>query len=377
LRILFVLTNYFPYIGGGELLFQRLAEGIAARGHQVTVLTSFLPGAPMSETVNGVAIRRVPKLVRPGVPYPIACLPYVVSHAGRHDLIHTAYNTCAAPAFLARLVRHRPLVFTAFDVLGEYWDVIDGSWLKARYHRAIERLLLALPYDRYVSISEWTQRRSIAARVPPHRTRMLLPGIDEVFQNTALQPDGSLRAKIGADREEFVYAYYGRPGRIKGVEYLVRAAPEIQRAIPSAHLALILSREPADRYRYIAEMVRGLEGCRVHLVPSAPDTGQLIRYLVDANCIVIPSLSEGFGLTTAETAALGVPIVASRVGAIPEVISGRYTLVEPGNSGAIADAVVRAAHGDFDAADPRKNFRWDEMIEGYLSLYRELVPACT
>jgi glycosyltransferase involved in cell wall biosynthesis len=269
------------------------------------------------------------------------------------------------------------VVFTAHDVLGENWNQIDGRRFKALYHRAIERVLITLPYDRYVSVSEWTHGRSIAAHVRADRARVIYNGVDEDFRKETAQSSSSLRSAIGADCDDFVYAYYGRPGRIKGVEYLVRAAPEIQRHLPNARLALILSREPVDRYRHIADMVHGLKDqCQVHLVPSAPDTTDLIRHLRDANCIVIPSLSEGFGLTTAETAALGVPIVATRVGAIPEVISGRYTLVEPRDPVAIATAVIRAARGEFDAVEPEKEFRWESMIESYLSLYEELVPTC-
>ena len=66
---------------------------------------------------------------------------------------------------------------------------------------------------------------------------------------------------------------------------------------------------------------------------------ELPNYIAAADCIVIPSLSEGFGLTAAEACAMRKPVVASKVGSLPEIISGQYVLIEPKNSEAIADGV--------------------------------------
>jgi glycosyltransferase involved in cell wall biosynthesis len=110
----------------------------------------------------------------------------------------------------------------------------------------------------------------------------------------------------------------------------------------------------------------------VHFVPATTNRPLLASYLLDANCVVVPSLTEGFGFTTAETCALGIPIVASNVGSIPEVISGKHLLIEPGSSAAIADAVVRMWRGEYNQAEP-KNFDWDHIVQQYEQVYRRLL----
>ena len=59
MRVLFVLENYFPFVGGAETLFQHVCEGLAEKGHTVTVVTSSQPGAPAFEVLNSVTIHRV------------------------------------------------------------------------------------------------------------------------------------------------------------------------------------------------------------------------------------------------------------------------------------------------------------------------------
>ena len=105
--------------------------------------------------------------------------------------------------------------------------------------------------------------------------------------------------------------------------------------------------------------------------------------LAALDVVVVPSLSEASGLTAMEALALGVPVVASRVGGLPEVVADGSTglLVPPGDAAAIAGAVTRLLDDpvlarSLAAAGTRRveeRFALDQMVEGYLRLYRELV----
>ena len=69
MKILFSLTYYYPHISGLTIYAQRLAEALAARGHQVTVLTSqHDPALPREDEHQGVRIVRVPVTFRIGKP---------------------------------------------------------------------------------------------------------------------------------------------------------------------------------------------------------------------------------------------------------------------------------------------------------------------
>ena len=60
---------------------------------------------------------------------------------------------------------------------------------------------------------------------------------------------------------------------------------------------------------------------------------ELQSYIAASDCIVVPSLSESFGFAAAEACAMGKPIVASNVASLPEVVSARFILIEPGDTG--------------------------------------------
>lgn len=171
--------------------------------------------------------------------------------------------------------------------------------------------------------------------------------------------------------------YFGRPGKTKGVEYLLRAVPQVVANVPDAHLVLILSHEPKSGYRAICNLIDKLRiGLHVHLVNPFPLREDLAQHLVDANCIVVPSLTEGFGLSVVEACALGLPVVATHVGSIPEVISGRHVLVEPGSPVALANGIIQIWRGQWEDS-PRKKFSREVMVNSYEKLYRETIVKCT
>jgi glycosyltransferase involved in cell wall biosynthesis len=66
-------------------------------------------------------------------------------------------------------------------------------------------------------------------------------------------------------------------------------------------------------------------------------------------------------------------VVATRVGAIPEVVSGKHILVEPGSARALAAGVERAARGQYDDWKAPQQFSWARMVAEYEEMYKELL----
>jgi glycosyltransferase involved in cell wall biosynthesis len=376
MRILFVLAYYHPYVGGAERIFKRLTEGLAARGHQVAVLTTHLPGTPHHECLNGVAIRRV-ATPRRGDRYFFSLLGLLpaLQAALHYDVVHTTAYNGAPPAFLAARLARRPIVFTALEVLGKRWHTVAPGKLNAYLYRAFEQAVVRLPYDRLVSISQTTQGDLLRAGVPAQRSSVLPCGVDEVFVPGPPAAERPLRRHCGAQEGDFLYTYVGRPGITKGVEYLLQAAPAIQQHLPKAHLALIMADEPREQYDRLRAQAAALAGqARIHFIPPMLDRQALVAHLRDSDCVVVPSLTEGFGLSAAEACSLGLPVVATRAGSLPEVVFGQHILIEPASAPAISTAVVRAAHGDYDPYVAPRSYRWETMVAGYEALYKELLP---
>jgi glycosyltransferase involved in cell wall biosynthesis len=101
---------------------------------------------------------------------------------------------------------------------------------------------------------------------------------------------------------------------------------------------------------------------------------ELSDYLSVADCIVIPSLSEGFGLAAVEACTLKKRVVATDVGSLPEVVSGEYVLVKPGSPEALAEGCCRAFKGDVSYGPP-KGFRWEKTVNQCRKIYGEILDA--
>jgi D-inositol-3-phosphate glycosyltransferase len=380
MNILFVLANYYPYIGGSELLFKKLTEGLVQKDHRIRVITSRLPGNCAAEQVEGVAIERVwvPGLLSQYA-FTFSSLVPVVKQAGHYDIIHTASNYGALSAFLGAKVTGRPIVLTCHEVLGKRWGLTQPNLILSWAARAVERTVTSLPYDKRAAISRATRTDLLMNKAEAADVRIIYPGVDTLFRRNGRRRTGALRETCHICPDDFVYLYYGRPGITKGVEHLVRSAPQIQLRIPNSHLVLILADEPKDGYTRVCQLIGELRSaCSIHMLPQVPADrrDQLVEYLLDADCVVVPSLTEGFGFTTAEACALGLPVVATLVGSIPEVVSGCHVLVEPGSPRALADGVVRIASSRYDYTPP-KVFTWIRMVDEYEALYEEVLSSCT
>jgi len=372
MNILFVLEYYLPHIGGAEVLFKNLCEGLAGRGHEVAIITSKLRNTRDFEVMNGVTIYRV-KVPQKGARYwfTFLSLPKALKLAKRASLIHTTTYNAAFPAWLASKLRGKKSVITVHEVFGSKWQELVGmSWSTAKLHQFLERLIVALPFDKYVSVSGYTGSCLGRFRVDRRRLEVIHNGIDYELFNPNRADGKVVRRELGLS-DKFIYMYYGRPGISKGVEYLVQSVPLISRSLPKAKLLMLLAEEPRDRYENIKRMVADLniedEIMLLHPVPR----NELPNYIAASDCVVVPSLSEGFGFTAAEACVMERPVVASDVASLPEVVSGKYILVEPRNPEAIAQGVKRVYEGEIEESE-RKLFSWDDCVEGYLRVYEEL-----
>ena len=334
-RFLFVLEYFTPHIGGVEVLFGELARELARRGHEVEVITSADRGS--HEVRDGVTIRRI----RAGrYLFMLRAIPHAIRAARRADLIHTTTYNAAIPAWIAGRIARKPVVLTAHEVFGRQWQEMPGmNALLGWGYRLFESLVLRLGWRHVITPSDFTRRR-----LPdPSRATTIHNAVDHDFWSPS-------RHRARAFDAPFVYLYFGRPGVSKGLEYLLEAAQVVRRERPGSRLVLILSRKPAAQYRRMLPRIQAL-GEHVILLDSVP-RAELPSYLLGADCVVVPSLSEGFGYSAVEAASLGCRVIATSGHATEELIGDFVTLVPPRDPQALAEAVLNVARAS--ARDPRR-----------------------
>lgn len=374
MKILFVLEYFPPHIGGAETVFEQLTKELAQKSHKVTVLTTRLPGTKRREEKNGVEILRVktPPFAR-RYWFTLLGIPLAVKLAKKHDLVHTTTYNAAFPAWLAAKIAKRKIVIHVLEVFGKQWfNLGEKNIIFSASFFLYEKLLFFLPFDSYIAISNFTKNNLIEFfNIPNEKIMIVYPEIDKKLWNPNRYKREDFRKKLGVKKEEFVYLFFGRPGISKGVEYLVKAVPSIKKKIPKSKLILILSKDPRNRYEMVKKMTSslGLEK-EVVLIPSVA-RDELPGYIKAADCIVIPSLSEGFGLSALEASNMGVPIVATNVGALQEVIFGKYLLVEPKDVASLTEAIFAVVRGKLTTTK-RKIGETQKPALKYLEIYERV-----
>ena len=253
------------------------------------------------------------------------------------------------------------------------------------YHTRIRRPLHVL-LDRFctllahrvIAVSQHTAEHLIEVEHAPARKVVAIPnGID--FDRVR-RPEASevqrLRREL-APHGEMLLLQMARLHPEKGHEYLFRALPRILREAGRPVKLLLAGAGSAEpHYR---ECVASL-GIRdaVEFLGFRQDAPAVIAA---SDVLVLPSVAEAFGLVVAEAIYLGTPVVASRVGGIPEIVREGVDgiLVPPGDSDALADAILRIARGEAllegspsdGARSVRERFAFADMVRRYEAVYQE------
>jgi glycosyltransferase involved in cell wall biosynthesis len=218
--------------------------------------------------------------------------------------------------------------------------------------RLFKRLLHRVPglgADKFIGVSDFVVRRLIEVNGTPRKdTIRVYNGID--LSRFDRPNAGALQSLLGLRAADPVVFASGRAMPYKGIPVLLEAAAALQGSHPSVHFAYAGDGPALEDFRRQAD-ARRLS--RFHFLGKRTDVPELVG---SATVAVVPSLwAEAFGLTVVEAMAAGVPVVASSVGGISELIDQGETgmLVPPGDASALAaalrelldDPVLRARMG--------------------------------
>jgi glycogen(starch) synthase len=371
MKLLYILENYWPHVGGMETLMGQLCRRMAERGHDVTVVTRSLPNAPRKEVHDGVTILRV---ASPGgrFAFPAAAFAAALRVARACDAIHTTTFSAAPLGSLVGSLARKPVVLTVPELwIGKWRTFSDASTASATLFDVIERGIFAFPFSAYVGISKYTTERLRAYLGSKRATiRTIYCGFDP--SPWVMPVDGAaIRKEIGVASTDFFIVAYGRPGMSKGFRYLIDAFPEIARSVPNARMHLILS----DSHATASELEALKRRADPRIVFERPlPLDALTKVVKSADCIVVPSLAEGFGYAALEAATAGVPLVVSDTTSIPEVVGGRYRFSRPRDAGSIARAVEGIASGQYLEGNV-PHFDWEVAIGEYERVYETVVRA--
>ena len=283
-----------------------------------------------------------------------------------HSFLFRANILSRIAAFFARV----PLVISSVRVMGG----------EKKYYLTVEKITSFL-VDHYITVSESVKDHLIRkANLPPEKITTVYNGV--TLNGITSGKGGSVPMPFGLEPHDCVALSVGRLHRQKGYDYLIRAIGTVRREVPTVKVLIAGEGEEENNLK---NLVKSLDLTKqIIFTGLCLDVDKIFPF---AGLFVLPSLWEGMPNAVLEAMAEAKPVVATRVGGVPELVEDGKTgiLVPPGDTEALARALVdlfqdtRKAQSLGDAGRERvqRHVSMTAMVAKTDYLYQELLKTKT
>ena len=375
-KILIILYYFHPYISGLSLLARSLAEGLVARGHAVTVLTSqYDKSLPLHEEVNGVSVVRAKVLTKAGKGVvSLDLLKKIVQLSRLHDVVNP----------------HLPMAH-----FGLVLPFIDAGKLVPQYHCDLNlgrgvfmRLIESAAY--------WSMGRTLANSVAiivitkdyfsncrfaryADRAKEIYPPIDQKRFGRCTFTD--LKKGLGIAGSPYLIGFVGRIVAEKGLEYLLQAIPHLEErgkdclVLIAGDYTRIAGGSVKDSIDQLARQYPGRVKFIGHLRFE-----DLVRFYNLIDVLVLPSVDplEAFGMVQVEAMLCGTPVIATDMPGVREVIqkTGYGKLVQKRNAKDISEKICELMEKPLVLPDQAlAEFSQEVSLDKYEKIFQDCMAS--
>ncbi len=368
----------YPTYGGSGAVATELGIALAARGHEVHFITyehpfrlpHFLPRVYFHE----VSIGNYPLFEYPPYDLALAVRMHDVAQSQGLDLLHVHYAIPhATSAWIAKeMLREQGLRLPVVTTLHGTDITIVGQ---DHSYQAITKFSIERS-DRITAVSQWLKDETIRAFGCGNCRVDVVPNFIDPAEFERAKHTNGLGQELGGGRKVLMHISNFRP--VKRLRDVVRVFAKVRASVPSV---LVMVGDGPDRSAAEDEARALGVSADVRFLGKIDAVAPL---LAAADLYVFPSESESFGLSALEALASGVPVVATRVGGLPEVVKDGETgaLCALGDVDGMAKAAVRLLEPDVwartskaAAADARARFAMADVVAQYEHLYGEALDA--
>ena len=352
------ILQVIPYFcfGGAETMCENLTYALTALGHSVTVVSLYNEKTPIARRMEhsgvrilyldkklGLDLSMIPKLVR-------------ILRQERPDVVHTHLDVIKYAVLAARLSGIKRCIHTVHNVAQEEAE--------GRLQKIVNTLYFKLGWSVPVALSPEVRRTIVSFYgLPEAKVPMIYNGVD--LRKCFPKNDYSLSAPA-------VLLHVGRFNEQKNHKGLLEAFAKVLRVFPDCCLKLIGDGAlEAETEQYARDL-----GIREKVIFQGNQTN-IYPCLQEADLFLLPSKFEGMPMTIIEAMGTGLPVVASAVGGVPDML-------EDGTSGmlvscapeAVAEAVLKLLSSEDlrqklgrNARKDSVRFGADHMAKSYCSIY--------
>src|SRR5271163_614930 len=317
-----------PELGfaGGETQVLALTLALAGAGNRAELICD--PAGRLWERATAAGIKCHPLHIRNAIDLAAGVRLRAILKRERYDVVHFHTSRAHSMAPFARSFGSALIVTRRMDY---------------RPNRVFAPLLYNRAVDGVIAISEGVADSLAAAGVDRQRVEVIHSGVDcERFHLASAAERARARGALGIADDEIVVSAIGALEQRKGHRYLIEAIGALAAPTSSIKVKGFIAGQGSIHRVLQGEIavLRRLE--RIKLLGRVDDPCEL---LWASDIFVMPSLKEGLGVAALEAMASGLPIVASEVGGLREIVKHDVTgiVVPPANANAIASAIGRLA----------------------------------
>lgn len=366
MNVLMHCAYFPPEVGGLESHVYYLCRALAEQGHQVSMVTSLSrPGLPAHERMDGVDVWRTWMPSRDTVgwaAFGLASIPRFRALARDADVLHAQDIASVPAAMAARGVRGAPMVTTYHTshflkrAASPVWRPVFRRFLQAADH----------------NLAASTQIAEVGEAIAPGvRVEPLTNGVETSFFRRV---EPSLPAPGGGRRRLVV------PRRLfekNGVEYFVRALPLIAARVD---VEAVLVGDGPERGKLEALVAEVGVAERIRFLGARPNT-EMPALLSSAELAVFPSLMEATSVAALECMACELPVAASDVGGLPEIVGdavgGLFRPADPEDLARVVVALLGRPDLAALGAEARRRVveRWSNarLAARHLEIYEDVI----
>jgi len=382
-----MLTWEFPprVVGGIARHCEGLAKALVRKDHEVHVVTLDFPGSPSYEEMERVKIyRTATELGHPNFLTWVLLFNHFLEKRMadlapqvEFDVLHVHDWLTAFAGISFKHYLRKPMVLTVHST-----EVGRAQGLHGADSFSIDGIEWWTAYEASrVVVTSHSMKREICDHfhLPWDKVDVIPNAIDVTQYNTPVDT-GPVRARYGVGWGEKLVLCVGRLVPQKGIEYFIRAIPIIAQRYPEAKFVIVGEGWSRD---YLEGVAQSTGHAKRILFTGFISDAEVIALMTSADVLVIPSVYEPFGIVALEGMATGVPVVASQVGGLAEVIEHDRTgiFVYPRNPSSIAWGVDQILsnprHSEWLTQNAKerlhKTYSWEAVAMKTVEVYEKAV----
>jgi glycosyltransferase involved in cell wall biosynthesis len=381
-RLCIVTHTFLPHVGGIERVVYEQSKRLLQRNYEPIVVTNRIQ-TPKNYVVDGIKVECYESLntgFRLGIPYSIptvTSLETFLKAVKSSKIIHAHGHPYLTSLIAAKLAKRysKPFVLTQHNTFIEYDSIFDN--IERLNDLAVGKETLK-EADKIITVSNATKDYVLSLGAKPEKVTVLHNGVDLARFRPLAGKREEMRRKLGISQNSIVVLTVRRLVYKNGIDTLIESANIAVKKNPKIVFLVVGKGPDLNNVQMRIEQL-GIEN-NFRFTGFVKDE-DLPFYYNAADFFALPSKSgEGLPLVALEAMACGLPVIATDVGGISEILMEDYgKLVPPNQPELLAKAVLEFSNIDLSSrklelrAVMEEKYSWDKNVERLVEIYEELI----